>query len=261
MRKSAAAVSVLLALFFLSLLLSSNGAIDMQQRLLPPSADHIMGTDSFGRDLMYRLAGGVVTSMVIALAATSLSLIIGISLSFTFFIRPFSSPLFTTLLLSLKAIPTILLALFLNALTGPGILKLVLVLALGHAADITQTAYSRIAVLRSEEHVIAAIGTGEGRIMVFLRHVLPEAFRSLLFQSISIFSSSVLTESSLSFLGCGVPVTVPSVGAILSEARPLMAVAPWMLVFPALVLLIIGTLLEIAASGLSESDPASKRAR
>ena len=95
---------------------------------------------------------------------------------------------------------------------------------------------------------------------MFLRHVLPEVLRSLLYQAISIFSSSILTEASLSFLGCGIPVTIPSVGGILAEARTVMSSAPWMVAFPALALLVIGVLLELAAVGLSESDPASERA-
>lgn len=260
MRKLATALMLILLIFFLALVLADAGDIDMRMRLQPPSSSHLMGTDSFGRDLLERLAAGLMVSIMIALAATALSLGLGLCLSYAFFIRPFSSPLFTTLLLSLKAIPTILLALFLNSLTGPGVMKLVLVLAIGHAADVAQTAYSRIIVLRSEDYVVAAIGVGESRSLVFLRHVLPEVFRTLIFQAISVFSSSILTEASLSFLGCGIPVTIPSVGGILAEARTVMSSAPWMVAFPALALLVIGVLLELAAVGLSESDPASERA-
>ena len=260
MRKLIAAMALISCVFLLALILAGAGVIDMQMRLQPPSAEHPMGTDSFGRDLMERLSAGLAVSIMIAAAATVASLLLGLCLSYAFFIRPFSSPLFTTLLLSLKSIPTILLALFLNALTGPGLLKLVAVLAIGHAADIAQTAYSRIIVLRGEDYVAAAIGIGERRSLVFLRHVLPEVLRSLLYQAISIFSSSILTEASLSFLGCGIPVTLPSIGGIFAESRTVMSSAPWMVAFPAMALLLIGILLEIAASGLSESDPASERA-
>ena len=112
MRKLATALMLILLIFFLALVLADAGDIDMRMRLQPPSSSHLMGTDSFGRDLLERLAAGLVVSIMIASAATALSLGLGLCLSYAFFIRPFSSPLFTTLLLSLKAIPTILLALF-----------------------------------------------------------------------------------------------------------------------------------------------------
>ena len=254
MRKGIAGCIIILAVLSASLAVADGGSVDMSKRLESPSLVHLCGTDTFGRDLAGRLGSGVITSFLIASSATALSLAAGIALSYAFFLRQHPSSLLMTLLFSLKAVPTILLALFLNAVSGPGVMKLIIVLAAGHAADIAETAHSRISVLRNEDFITASLSSGQGMVHVFVFHILPNALRPLLLQGVSIFSASILTEASLSFLGCGVPVTVPSIGSILAEARPVMLNAPWMVLFPSLLLLLAGFALELIVSSLSETD-------
>ena len=126
-----------------------------------------------------------------------------------------------------------------------------------NAADIAETAYSRVLVARSEDYTLSAIGLGKGRVDVYLHHILPAIMPYIAKQAVSIFSASILSEASLSFLGCGVPVTIPTLGSMLSEARPVMGQAPWLVAFPALFLFLIGLSLELLASGRSELDPSS----
>ena len=90
-----------------------------------------------------------------------------------------------------------------------------------------------------------------------VHHILPALMPYIAKQAVSIFSASILSEASLSFLGCGVPVTIPTLGSMLSEARPVMGQAPWLVAFPALFLFLIGLSLELLVSGRSELDPSS----
>ena len=90
-----------------------------------------------------------------------------------------------------------------------------------------------------------------------VHHILPAVMPYIAKQAVSIFSASILSEASLSFLGCGVPVTIPTLGSMLSEARPVMGQAPWLVAFPALFLFLIGLSLDLLASGRSELDPSS----
>ena len=258
MKRVAAGVLIILSILLLAIIFSTFDSA-RGDRLLSPSVDHILGTDTLGRDLALRIGRGTLISLSIAFSVTAISLILGIALSFLFFIRDIPSTPLMTVTLMLKTVPPVLLALFLNALTGPGVLKLIIVLSLGNIADIAETAFSDVSVLRSEDYVLASIGLGKSRIKVFAIHVLPNEKSYLLTQGLSIFSASILSEASLSFLGCGVPVTLSTLGSILSEARSVVMSAPWMAIFPSLVLLAIGIGLSLIVSGLSESDTAFHR--
>ena len=257
MRKTISGAVLLLLIMVLSLLLMGDAPVDASSRLSPPSLSAPMGTDTFGRDLAERMGTGMIVSLSIAASVTAISLASGILLSFLFSVWGLPNPLLLTVIITLKTIPPVLLALFLNALTGPGVLKLVAVLSFGNMANIAETAYSKVMVLRSEDYVLASIGLGKGRIYAFFRHMLPAVLPYLAIQSISIFSASILSEASLSFLGCGVPVTIPTLGAILSESRQVFMTAPWMVAFPALFLFLTGLSLECILAGLSEPDPSS----
>lgn len=245
---------LLLFIIIAALFLEGDAYVDAASRLSPPTGDNIMGTDAFGRSLSAMIGKGVLVSIAIASAITALSFAAGIMLSFLFFSWEMPNPLFITAMLAVKSIPPVILALFLNALSGPGILKLIAVLSIGQMANIATTAYSRVAVLRNEEFVLASFGLGKSRLYVFRKHIIPALIPYIALQSVSVFLSSILSESSLSFLGCGVPVTTATIGSILAEARATAAIAPWTVVFPAAILLLIGIALECIISALSKLD-------
>lgn len=257
MMRRAAAAAILAMMLIAALLLRGESFVDVSERLLPPSSMHLMGTDTFGRDVASRIGTGILVSASIAAAASSIALAAGLALSFFFSVWRMPGPVFLTAILTLKTVPPVLLALFLSAISGPCVIKLAAVLAIGHAADIAETAYSRVLVARSEDYTLSAIGLGKGRVDVYLHHILPAIMPYIAKQAVSIFSASILSEASLSFLGCGVPVTIPTLGSMLSEARPVMGQAPWLVAFPALFLFLIGLSLELLASGRSELDPSS----
>ncbi len=254
MKRLLSGLFLLAVVVIISAAIAGESHVDTSSRLSPPSSEHIMGSDTFGRDLAGRIGQGVLVSLAIASAITAISFAAGIALSFLFSVWRIPNPAFLTAILTIKTVPPVILALFLNALSGPGIMKLVAVLSLGQMANIATTAYSRVIVSRGEDYVLFAEGLGKRDGYVFLRHILPDVLPYIALQSVSVFSSSILSEASLSFLGCGVPVTIPTLGSILSEARPVMGIAPWMVIFPALFLLLIGLSLEGIVSALSKPD-------
>lgn len=249
--------ALLLILIIFSLAFGGTGDVDAFRRLLPPSLEFPFGTDTMGRSLIERTAGGVMVSIAVAASVTALSLLAGIAAAFCFSF-PRLSPVILAVSDCLKAVPSIILALFLSSISGPGIPKLIAAIALSHAADLARTLYPKVRMLQAEPFIEAERGIGAGRMRIFVFHIMPHLKPYLSLQSVSVFLSSVLEESTLSFLGCGVPVPVPSLGSVLSEVRPVMLSAPWAVFFPAAALLLLSVSLCLIALSLSEPDAASE---
>lgn len=252
----ASGVAIIAFIVVVSFFCASPGIADGSLRLQSPSLQHIAGTDTLGRDLAGRIGYGVLVSFSIALPVSMISLILGIILAFAFSgARTLNTP-FLMLSDTMKSLPPILLALFLNALSGPGMMKLVVALSIGNIPNIARLCSARVIVLRSDGPALAASLMGISRGRIFIRHILPFLMPYLGAEAITIFSASILTEASLSYLGCGVPPMIPSIGSILAEGRSVMLSAPWMILIPAVVLTAVGIALEMIVSGLSESDSA-----
>lgn len=243
---------LLLAMLMLAVLCSSPEAVNTAERLLPPSLSHPFGTDGYGRDLLRMTASGLLTSFLTALAVSALSLFTGTLLSFCFSSRHLPGAPFLFLSDTLKAVPAVVLALFLSSLSGPGMIKLILALSLANIPNLARTAYSRAPVLREEAFSKAAEAEGMGEGRIFLSHILPHIWPYMALQCVSVFSSAVLAEASLSFLGCGVPLTVPSLGRLLSESRGFFLTSWWTAFFPSAALFLTGLSLELTAKGMRE---------
>ena len=152
----------------------------------------------------------------------------------------------------MRSLPPIILALFLNALSGPGVAKIVAALAIGNMPSIARMCHARIAVLRTEGPAVAAECMGVSRLGIFIYHILPHLVPYLSAQCVSVFSASILTEASLSYLGCGVPPQLPSLGSMLADARGAVLTHPAIAIWPAAFLLAIGIALELVAKGIDE---------
>ncbi len=250
---------ILLFLVIFAILFGGEGRVDTAARLLPPSGDELFGTDTLGRSLLERTAGGVGISLAAATAATVFSVVLGIMLSYLYTLPHFPKEVVLAVSDSMKSVPSIILALFLASVSGPGLMKLALAISVSHISDVSRTAYSRTSVLMKEGYIEAERSMGAGSLRIFFFHLLPHVIPYLAFQGVSVFLSAVIAESTLSYLGCGVQVPMPSLGSILSEARPVMLTAPWMIVFPASFLLLLGLSLSMIAISLSEPDSSSER--
>lgn len=252
-------VLILLSLVIFAIVFGGEGIVDTSKRLEPPSAEEPFGTDTLGRSLLTRTAGGLASSLVIASAVTVISTALGIILSYLYTLPRFPKEILLSVADTMKAVPSIVLALFLASLSGPGIMKLIAAISISHISDISRTTYSKTAMLMNEEFVEAERCIGARNSRVFFRIMLPHIMPYLAFQGVSIFLSAIIAESTISYLGCGIAAPQPSLGSILSEARPVMLSSPHTVLFPAAVLLLLGIALELIAISFSESDTASER--
>jgi len=209
--------------------------VDLAATLQPPSARHPCGTDLLGRDLMARMLHGARISLAIGFGATLLALGLGIVLGGAAGLRGAGTDLLLSRVIeALSCFPPFILAMALQAVGGGGIGAMVLAIAIGRTAAAARFARSETIRWRGTGIWVAAHAAGASRPGAALRHLLPLVSGPLAVQAAFGVTHAILLESSLSFLGLGVPAPLPSWGAILAEGRGSLDVAWWPVVFPCL---------------------------
>lgn len=213
-------------------------------RFQPPSPAHIFGTDHFGRDIFSRVLKGNATTMIIALATVGVGAVAGTAIgAVTGYFGGMIDEALMRLNDVLTAFPSMLLALLIISLVGPGS-KYNVILALGLVfipsfARVTRTSFAGI---RDANYITSARLMGAGSLRILCVHMLPNTLRVLL-PAITIgFNNAVLAEASMSFLGIGVTPPDASLGYMLSEAQGMLKTGPWYAVFTgfSIVMLVFG---------------------
>lgn len=226
-------------------------------RMQGPSWDHWFGTDQFGRDVFSRIAGGVANSAVIALAAVALATVVGgMGGLVAGFYRGLSDSVIGGITNVIFAFPPLLLALTMASVLNRSRFTVAVSIAVVYVPIFARVVRGPVLTLREIEFVTAATATGQRRVAVMLRHVLPNVVPILIVQVSLALSWAVLTEASLSYLGFGAPPPAPSLGSMIFEARSLMYAAPWTIVFPGAVIVILVVSLNLLGDGLRDTiDP------
>jgi peptide/nickel transport system permease protein len=212
--------------------------MDLVNFLSPPSAEHPLGVDNFGRDVLDRLVFGSRVALGIGGMATVLNMFFGGFLGLIGgYFRGVSDAVIMRLLEILNSIPFLVLALLIISMWGSSIPTLIVVLGifgLGPARIIR----SEVLSVREEDYILAAraVGAPTGRIIV--RHVLPNAIASLLVVTTMSIGVNIIVVAGLSFLGFGIRPPIPSWGAMLQQAQEFMRTAWWMAVYPGLCIII-----------------------
>lgn len=243
-------VFVLLALF--GPLVSGQDPFKMNEaaELKGPSLEHLLGSDQFGRDILSRVIYGVRISLVVSLSAALLGAVVGIS---TGVLAGYTGGWLESVIMriydALLAFPTILLAIAIAATTGPGIFNASLALAIVSVPQFARIVRAGTMVEKNKDYVTAAVCLGAGDWRIMLQHILPNVTSPSLVQFSLFMAFAVLVESSLSFLGLGVPPPDPSLGSMLAEGRQFILKAPWYSVAPGVVL----TLLIFSLNTLSDA--------
>ena len=211
----------------------------LSERLRSPTAQHWMGTDELGRDVMSRTLYGARVSLLVGvsvvLGAGMVGLVLG-SLS-GYFGGAFDRFVNIILINSFLSFPGILLAIAFAAFLGPGLDKVILALTVTGWAGYARLARAQVMKVREMEYVLAARSLGASHARILLRHLLPNTLQPVLIQATIGMAGAILAESTLSFLGLGVIAPTPSWGAMLNDARNHLFDAPHLVVFPALAIM------------------------
>ena len=238
-------------------------AQDPPSRLQPPSAVHWFGTDQFGRDVFSRVAAGVANSALISVVAVAFATVVGTVCGLIAgFYRGFSDGAITAVTNVLFAFPPLLLALSLASVFERNWFTIAVAIAIVYVPIFIRVTRGPVLSLREVEYVKAAKSTGQGRMETMFRHVLPNITSIIIVQVTLSLSWAVLTEASLSFLGLGTPPPAPSLGSMIFEARTLVTIAPWTMIAPGVIVVLLVVGLNLLGDGLRDSlDPRNRGKR
>jgi peptide/nickel transport system permease protein len=230
-------------------------AQDIAGRLLGPRAANPLGTDHLGRDILSRLIWGARLAMGLAIPGVLGALLLGSLAGIAAAYGPawLRRPILVGID-GLQALPPILLALMVLALTGPSLLVLVAVVALALTPGYARVMRVQVQGLLQAPFVEAARSLGAGRLRIALRHILPNALYPLLVLAAMDLPGAVTLEAGLSFLGLGVQPPTPSWGTMLAEGFSRLRESPWPLIGPAGALMLATLGFTLLGEGLAEKS-------
>ncbi len=220
---------------------STNAALSLAR----PSAAHILGADFLGRDVYSRIVYGARISLAVGLGSALLGCAIGTALGLASgYLGGWVDLVIQRLVEIMQALPVLILALIMAAALGASIENTILAISIPLVPYSARVIRSNTLALREMPYVEAARAVGMSETRIALRHVLPNTLAPLIVLATAQLGSAILTESSLSFLGLGIPEPHPSWGRMLSEsAAEYVRTAPWLVIFPgiAISLAVFGT--------------------
>jgi len=207
--------------------------------LKSPGSGHLFGTDQFGRDIFSRVSSGLANSLRIAIVSVAAAAISGTVLGVLGgYYQGIVDRIVGVVTNVLFAFPSLLLALALAATLKRNWLTVSLSIAIVYLPIFARVARGPVLTLRSADYVLASTAIGRSRFSTLFEHVLPNMRGILVVQITLSLSWAILTEASLSFLGFGTPPPAASLGGMVYDAQTLTSVAPWMLLFPGIALIV-----------------------
>ncbi len=202
--------------------------------LAPPGGEHVLGADFMGRDVFARIIYGARISLAVAVGATGLGCIIGVLIGLmSGFFGGWIDLIVQRLMDIMQSLPLLVMALVMAASLGPSLPNTILAIAIPLVPNVARIIRSNTLSLREMPFVEAARAIGMSETRIALVHVLPNTLAPLIVLATAQLGSAILVESSLAFLGLGVPEPHPSWGRMLSEsAAEYVRTAPWLVIFP-----------------------------
>ncbi len=230
---------------------------DLRKGFSPPSSEFLLGSDQFGRDVFSRIIHGSRISLQVGIIATSISAIIGIILGI---IAGYWGGKIDTLILGMIdiswAFPTVLLALFLIAIIGPGLVNLMIAVGLSYWGGFARVVRGQVLSIKELEYVTAAKAVGASDLRIMFKYILPNLLPPVIVMATLMMADAILIESTLSFLGMGAQPPTPSWGSILSSGRSHMRRAAWITIYPGVAIMLTVLGFNLLGDGLRDAlDP------
>ena len=226
---------ILIAIFAPYLTPYDYAAQDLPGSFTPPNADHWLGTDEFGRDLMTRIFYGARTSLSVSSIAISISVFTGMVLGAAagYFGGRFDRAV--TVVVDLTwSFPEILVALILVAIIGPGISGTMAAIGVAYLAQFTRLTRSQIMAIKSETFIEAARSLGGSHRHILMKHLLPNASAPVLVSAMLATGDANILEATLGFFGLGAQPPTASWGGMMSSGVAQLFKGPWIVIFPGL---------------------------
>ncbi len=262
-------ITTFIIIAILAPLISPHGASEVfpGSLRLPPfwseggSTEFLLGTDDLGRDVLSRLIYGARVSLFVGVSIVIISTLVGTTLGLVsgYFGGKVDSVIMRFIDI-LMAYPSILLAIIVVSVIGPGMTNAIIAVAIVNIPSFTRLVRANVLEVKERQFVQASKTFGAGPIRIMVKEILPNCMATLIVQTTLGLSEGILSTAALGFLGLGVQPPTPEWGIMLSDARPYIESSPWLVTLPGLCILAVVLGLNLFGDGLRDAlDPKLKR--
>jgi peptide/nickel transport system permease protein len=228
-------------------------AQDLDRRFAPPSREHPLGTDNFGRDILSRVIFGSRAALLVGIVSVSIAALLGSAVGLAAALSGgFVDNTLMLLMDSLLSFPTVLLAITVVSFMGYGITQVMVAIGVIFSPTFARLVRAETMAIKTEGYVEASHALGTPMPLVILRHIIPNLLGRVVVQGSITFALSVVVEASLSYLGLGTQPPTPSWGLMLTDARDYLVPAPWMALYPGIALALTVFSFNVLGDALSE---------
>jgi len=237
---------------------------NIPNKLKPPSAEHWLGTDHFGRDILSMIMVGARTSIAVAFIAVTVAMVIGVPIGLWAAAK--RGTLLDDVLMRANdlvfAFPALLIAILITAVFGPGAINAIIAVGLYNMPVFARLARAGALSLWQREFIMAARVSGKGAARISFEHILPNILNTLVVQATIQFALGILAEAALAYVGLGVQPPTPSWGKMLADSQTMISLAPHVALVPGLTIVLMVLGVNLLGDGLRDTfDPRLRRNR
>lgn len=239
----------------------ATGKTNVTERLMPPSAEHLFGTDKVGRDIFSRVVMGTALALQVGTVIIMLATTIGVTIGA---VAGYAGGWIDDILMRITdiflTVPALVLAIAISAALGKGIVNTMIGISLVWWPGFARLTRSLVLSLREEPFVEAAYGIGAGHTRIIFRHILPNAVSPIIIKMTTDFGFAVLTAAALGFIGLGAQPPTPEWGAMINDGRRFFPDEWWIATFPGLAIWVMVFSWNLIGDGLRDVlDPRARR--
>jgi len=234
--------------------------IDLKASLMSPTTEHWLGTDHLGRDILSRLLYGATTSFSIAISVVIFALTMGIILGGAAgYFSGIPDDIISRVIDLFLSFPSMIFALAIVGALGSSVLNLILALSLVHWASYARLMRGQVLSIKSNDYVSSARVMGASDCRILVKHILPNALSPVIVLATLDMGHVILSAAALSFLGLGIPPSIPEWGSMLNAGKEFMRTAPYLTLFPGMAITMTVVLFSLLGDGFREIlDPESE---
>jgi peptide/nickel transport system permease protein len=251
---------VILTAVFADVLAPFDPTSQLAQPLQPPGGAYALGTDEFGRDVLSRVIHGARVSLYVGIVSVGIALVSGSILGLLAgFHGGWIDSTIMRLMDVLFGLPAIVLAIAITSVLGPSLNSALIAIGIVYTPQFSRVARAPTLSLRERDFVTAARAVGAGDFWLVRRHILPNMTAPIVVQATVAFSTAILTEATLSYLGLGTQPPTPSWGTMLNAGKQVLLLAPWTSIFPGLAIAVTVLGFNLLGDGLRDAlDPRTR---
>lgn len=233
---------------------------NLRMRLQPPSGEHWLGTDEFGRDIFARLIHGARVSLKVGVLAVGMSIMVGGTLgALAGFYGGKLDNVIMRIMDIFLAVPSILLAIAIVSALGPNLMNLMISISISSVPSYARIVRASVLSIRDQEFVEAAKAIGASEMRIIFRHIIPNSLAPVIVQGTLGVAGAILSTAGLSFIGLGIQPPAPEWGSMLSGGRQYLRYAWWVTTFPGVAIMLTILSLNLLGDGLRDAlDPRLK---